>query len=98
MPYIISEKREVLNPAIDEMLNALRELECDDAGNSMAGNLNYVFTRLLDRAYTAPRYDDINEAIGVLECCKLELYRRLAVPYEENKRFYNGDAYTIEQS
>lgn len=98
MPYINPLKREVLDPAVDELLNSLRELESDDPENSMAGNLNYIFTRLLDRAYTAPRYDDINEAVGVLECCKLELYRRLAVPYEENKRFYNGDAYTMEQS
>lgn len=98
MPYINPSKREVLDPTIGEMLNALRELESDDPENSMAGNLNYIFTRLLDRAYTAPRYNDINEAIGVLECCKLELYRRLAVPYEENKRFVNGDAYTPDQS
>lgn len=93
MPYIKSEKREVLNPAIDEMLNALRELESDDPQNSMAGNLNFVFTRLLDKAYSSPRYDDINEAIGVLECCKLELYRRLAVPYEDQKRYENDDVY-----
>lgn len=98
MPYINPLKREVLDPVVDELLNSLRELESDDPVNSMAGNLNYVFTRLLNRVYSTPRYDDINEAVGVLECCKLELYRRLAVPYEENKRFYNGDAYTVEQS
>lgn len=97
MPYIKTEKREVLNPSINELLNALRELESDDPENSMAGNLNYVFTRLLDRAYTAPRYDDINEAVGVLECCKLELYRRLAVPYENQKAHDNGDAYDNNQ-
>lgn len=98
MPYIKQYKREVLDPAIDELLNALRELESDDPTNSMAGNLNYVFTRLINRVYSTPRYDDINEAVGVLECCKQELYRRVAAPYEDQKRFDNGDTYESIQS
>lgn len=93
MPYIIPDKRALLDGPIAEVLNALRELECDDPGNSTAGNLNYVFTRVLDSVYNTPRYNDINESIGVLECCKLELYRRIAVPYEIQKCHDNGDAY-----
>lgn len=93
MPYINPTKRVMLDPVIDEMLNTLRELESDDPTNSMAGNLNYMFTRLLDRVYAAPRYDEVNEAVGVLECCKQEFYRRVAAPYEDQKRFENGDAY-----
>ena len=61
MPYILPSKRDVLDPAIDELLNSLRELESDDPQNSMAGNLNYVLTRLLDRVYSTPRYDEIND-------------------------------------
>lgn len=38
-------------------------------------------------------YADINEAIGALECAKLELYRRIAVPYENRKLAENGDVY-----
>jgi hypothetical protein len=31
--------------------------------------------------------------IGVLECAKLELYRRVAAPYEDAKCEDNGDVY-----
>jgi hypothetical protein len=37
----------------------------------------------------------INSMIGALECCKLELYRRLAAPYEDQVLDANGDAYTL---
>lgn len=92
MPYIIQDKRDVLDPQIEELLNGLRELESDDPSNSMAGNLNYIFTKLLI-AVSSKKYDDINEAVGVLECCKLELYRRFAAPYENQKAHDNGDVY-----
>ena len=45
------------------------------------GELNYAITRLVD-AYLVEkgdvRYAYLNEAVGALECAKLELYRRLA--------------------
>jgi hypothetical protein len=37
----------------------------------------------------------VNEAIGVLECAKLELYRRVAAPYEDEKIAESGDVYTV---
>lgn len=61
-----------------------------------AGELNYVITRIVD-AYLMQRgglrYAGINEVIGVLECAKLELYRRIAVPYEDGKKEASGDVY-----
>lgn len=92
MPYITQDKRKALDPHIQSLLNALRELESDDPNNGHAGNLNYVFTQLLSGSYAA-RYAEINEAIGVLECAKLEFYRRIAAPYEDTKITQNGDAY-----
>jgi hypothetical protein len=67
-----------------------------------AGELNYALTRLVD-AYLVERGEDsgrvryghLNEAIGVLECAKLELYRRVAAPYEDEKRAENGDVYDV---
>ena len=53
-----------------------------------AGELNFAITNLITR-YAGRRplsYDVINEVVGVLECAKLELYRRLAAPYEDEKR------------
>lgn len=38
-------------------------------------------------------YTSLNEVIGVLECAKLEFYRRIAAPYEDHKCEVNGDIY-----
>lgn len=59
------------------------------------GELNYVLTILVKSyiAHHGGRYQQINDAIGALECCKLELYRRLAAPYEDTKIKSNGDVY-----
>ncbi len=89
MPYITQDKRDHLSPHIRSLLNALRELESDDPTNNYAGNLNYVITSLLLSSY-GRKYGDINEAVGVLECAKLEFYRKFAAPYEDQKEFENG--------
>ena len=39
------------------------------------------------------KYYHYNQLIGVLECAKLELYRRLVTPYEDIKITDNGDVY-----
>lgn len=61
------------------------------------GELNYVITKLIDQYLKEEglRYANINEVIGVLECAKLELYRRIAGPYEDKKIISNGDVYDI---
>jgi hypothetical protein len=41
-------------------------------------------------------YSDYNEIIGVLECAKMEFYRRLAAPYEDSKIIVNGDVFEKE--
>ena len=73
-----------------------------------AGELNFAITRLIDtylqgKRYDAAtltwgklRYEHINEVVGVLECAKQELYRRIAAPYEDKKAAENGDVYTHE--
>ena len=58
-----------------------------------AGELNFAITSLvhefLNRVGTS--YSTLNEVIGVLECAKLELYRRVAAPYEDGAIARNGD-------
>jgi hypothetical protein len=75
---------------------AARERLDSGASPATAGELNYTISRLVD-AYLSrngsPRYADFNEAIGVLECAKLELYRRLVAPYEDGKIREHGDVY-----
>jgi hypothetical protein len=61
-----------------------------------AGELNYVISCLVDRYLVARggvRYAHLNEVVGVLECAKLELYRRVAAPYEDEKCEESGDVY-----
>jgi hypothetical protein len=72
-----------------------------DAGGepTNTGELNYVITRQLD-AYLARkgvRYANLNEVVGVLECAKLEIYRRIVAIYEDRKIAdpENGDVYTV---
>jgi hypothetical protein len=59
-----------------------------------AGELNYLFTRIIDRQLENANYARYNEIIGALECCKAELYRRMVVPYEDKKKKENSDVYT----
>lgn len=63
-----------------------------------SGELNYLVTRLVlaflnSSRGRCPRYADFNAAIGALECCKLELYRRMVASYEDIKIQENGDLY-----
>lgn len=59
------------------------------------GELNYRITQEIweyIRQY-GECYSSYNEVIGVLECAKLELYRRMIGPYEDRKCQENGDVY-----
>ena len=59
------------------------------------GELNYQIT-MLCKGYIEKRgvsYSNMNEVVGVLECAKLELYRRMVSPYEDEKIESNGDVY-----
>ncbi len=72
------------------------ELDAGRKAPASAGELNYVITSKVDQFISAGggiTYSALNEAIGVLECAKLELYRRLAAPYEDSKAAVNGDVY-----
>jgi hypothetical protein len=49
-----------------------------------------VVTKIIKGIYPL-RYYHINKAVGVLECIKMEFYRRVAAPYEDTKIEQNGD-------
>lgn len=84
MPYIKPKDRELYDNMVLELGKAIADL-----GN--AGELNYCITQICHRyIHSALSYATINEVIGVLECAKLELYRMIAAPYEDNKIADNG--------
>jgi hypothetical protein len=62
-----------------------------------SGELNYVLTvTVLDYlARHGTKYATINDCLGALEGCKLELYRRFAAPYEDVKIESNGDVFPL---
>lgn len=95
MPYIRQEKRDILDPTIDGLIDVLRGMQLDDPEDNTESNLNYIISKLLNKLYTAD-YKEINNALGMLDATKLEYYRRVAAPYENQKRFDNGDVYTLE--
>jgi len=92
MPYITKEQREQLDPSI-ELLFA--ELDYMGDSKNLAGLMNYSISALISKLLDTKglNYHNINELIGMLECAKLELYRRVASPYEDEKIKSNGDVY-----
>ncbi|VVB53018.1 Uncharacterised protein [uncultured archaeon] len=56
------------------------------------GVVNFAITRLLKGLYGVS-YKDIEREMGLLECVKQEVYRRLAAPYEDTKIKENGDVF-----
>ncbi len=94
MPYIKQEHRPQIDAALEQLREALVKTRLDDETATDEGMLNYAITRLLMTVYGdagSTRYAAINNAVGMLECCKLELYRKVAAPYEDQKAFDNGD-------
>jgi hypothetical protein len=77
MPYIADSCREILLPLPEP---------------ATVGQLNYVVSKITHGyiEYYGLNYDTINAVIGVLECAKLELYRMVAAPYENQKQAENG--------
>jgi len=80
MPYIEKKRREELDLKFDP---------------KTAGELNYVITnQLVNYIFlNGESYQTFNDIIGALEGAKLEIYRRLIVPYEDRKARENGDVY-----
>jgi len=81
MPYIKPEKRRLVSLYPKTVLNA--------------GELNFAITDIVKSyiAHHGQSYKTFNAVIGVLECAKLELYRRKVSPYEDTKIASNGDVY-----
>jgi len=93
LPYILQDRRDKLDPIIDELYHMLGDLEKDnfDDKNNTQGNLNYVITRLLLKVYTPVNYQAINDVVGLLNCVETEFNRTVAGPYEAQKSHDNGE-------
>jgi ribosomal protein S3AE len=86
LPYIKADNRNKYKKILEELVKILKTLPPEEVD----GELNYVVTKILKEIYPL-RYFHINKAVGVLECIKLEYYRRVAAPYEDSKIKEAGD-------
>ncbi|MCL5008092.1 MAG: hypothetical protein M1562_02490 [Candidatus Marsarchaeota archaeon] len=86
MPYIKAKDRPEIDRLVEPLIDMLREQSVDEVD----GKVNYALTRVINGVYK-PKYFNYNRAVGVLECVKLELYRRRVGPYEDEKIGENGD-------
>lgn len=87
MPYIKSESREMVSTQLRHYGTAWTP--------DTVGDLNYAVSCFC-RNYMAQRgvrYENLNALIGALDCAKMELYRRMGAPYEDQKASENGDVY-----
>lgn len=84
MPYISEESKDKVDKGLVAL--GLSEFEC-------AGDLNYAIHQLIAKyiAQNNRSYQTYNDIVGVLDCAKMELYRRLVSDYEDKKMSQNGD-------
>ena len=88
MPYIKRSRREPLDMLVQDFARVR-----DDFGVS-EGELNYLFTRLLLEWTEGVRsYCLLSSARGILQDVSEEFYRRVVAPFEDLKRWENGDVY-----
>jgi hypothetical protein len=88
MPYILPERRIGLNDTLNKIKEDIKQDKL-----SSAGDLNYLLTMTMHEYLNTKglNYANCNELIGMLECAKLELYRRVVGKYEDKKINENGD-------
>lgn len=88
MPYIKKYKRKFFDGKMEELINYIKKQTYYHGFEP--GYLNYIITRI-SMATFPNSYEDYNKIIGVLECVKYELYRRVISDYEDKKINENGD-------
>jgi len=89
MPYISQEKRRILEPTVQELVDGI--VCCAEDGHK-DGLVNFAISSLVFSLY-GRTYSELNAAIGILECVKQELYRRVVAPYEDKKCSENGEVF-----
>ena len=92
MPYIKKEDRKKWENIIREIVDLLKKTPAD----KVDGELNYFITSIILNTYEK-KYFNYNRAMGMLECCKQELYRHIVGPYEDEKIVENSEVEIINE-
>jgi hypothetical protein len=96
MPYIKKEDRIKYESIIQMFSGLAKHHTLFNYKRLPIGDFNYLITSLCLSYLNsdAPiKYEDYNSIIGVLECAKLELYRRQVAKYEDTKIKENSDIF-----
>ena len=89
MPYLAEQNKAYF----DDLVKQLKKTVIANGGE-----LNFLVAQLVSQYFVthSKNYAAINEVMGALESTKLEFYRRVAAPYEDQKIELNGEAYGEE--
>jgi len=89
MPYIRKNDRLQYEELLEKLLDLLEQ------SGYHPGHMNFVISDLINKCLgeEGMSYTNANKWIGSLECAKLEIYRRLLVPYENDKCQENGEVF-----
>lgn len=89
MPYIIQDQREFLEERLKEICELVEDLPLG------SGDIVYIITKILLSHLKKKEicFENLSDIIKILECAKMEYYRRVMVPYEESKIKERGDVY-----
>jgi hypothetical protein len=92
VPYIKQDLRDGLDKSIKKLSEDIANISNSD---NIEGIFNYIISSLLaDKGVWSVqkfRYQHYNAMLGVLECVKQEIYRRLVSGYEDDCKMNNGD-------
>ena len=90
MPYIPQEGRDKYDDLVDELVTKLVEL---DDNNLVKGHHNYIMytlaLKLADKL--GIRYATLQDIVGTFDCCKMEFYRKVVAPYENQAAKKSGE-------
>jgi len=89
MPYIEAKDREEFKDVLDELWSIINQRGISN------GEMNYVMS-MLAKFYIDKHglsYNTGSDVIKAFECAKLEFYRRVVAPYENDKCETNGDVF-----
>jgi len=81
MPYIVKEKR----PMMDIVVDAMKKVSVE-----ANGDLNYILYKFC-KYHVSPSYNNYKNYCGELRQCATEIERRLLAHYEDAKSVENGD-------
>jgi len=101
MPYIPQDQRVVIDPAVGQLVEAIKKATVYK-GTAFRpvppdGAMNYAMTRLVTHLLLPgkPSYLLLERAVGLLDCVKMELYRKVGAPYEDEKESENGEVHRL---